>query len=64
MATTYRVTEHWQTGVMTRHLPWLLEMQPQMFVEMSRELAAEKGIKNGETVMVTSAGGGSPAPRS
>ena len=27
VATTYRVSEkHWQTGVMTRHLPWLLEM--------------------------------------
>jgi len=48
VATTYRVSEHWQTGVMTRHLPWLLEMQPQMFVEMGRDLAAEKGIKNGD----------------
>ena len=28
-ATTYRVSEHWQTGVMTRHVPWLLEMVPQ-----------------------------------
>jgi formate dehydrogenase major subunit len=42
---------------MTRHTPWLLEMQPQMFVEMSRELAAEQGIKNGEKVMVESARG-------
>ena len=57
VATTYRVSEHWQTGVMTRHLPWLLEMQPQMFVEMDRDLAAEKGIKNGDTVVVTSARG-------
>ena len=39
VGTTYRVTEHWQTGVLTRHLPWLLEMQPQIFVEMSKELA-------------------------
>jgi formate dehydrogenase major subunit len=51
------VSEHWQTGVMTRHLPWALEMQPQMFVEISRELAAEKGIKNGEMVNVVSARG-------
>jgi formate dehydrogenase major subunit len=57
VATTYRVTEHWQTGVMTRHSPWLLEMQPQQFVEMSRELAAEKGIKNGDTLKVSSARG-------
>jgi formate dehydrogenase major subunit len=57
VATTYRVSEHWQTGVMTRHLPWLLEMQPQMFVEMSQELGAEKGIKSGDKVVVTSARG-------
>ncbi len=54
---TYRVTEHWQTGLMTRHVPWLLEAQPQMFVELSKELAKEKGIKNGEKVNVTSARG-------
>jgi formate dehydrogenase major subunit len=57
VATTYRVSEHWQTGVMTRHEPWLLEMQPQMFVEMSEELAREKGIRNGEKVMVKSGRG-------
>ena len=54
VATTYRVVEHWQTGVMTRHQPYLLEMQPQMFVEMSTELAKLKGIKNGERVVVSS----------
>jgi len=54
VATTYRVTEHWQTGLMTRHTPWLLEAMPQMFVEMSEELAKEKGIANGEKVMVES----------
>jgi formate dehydrogenase major subunit len=57
VGTTYRVVEHWQTGVMTRHQPWLLEMQPQMFVELSEELAALKGIKNGERVLATSARG-------
>ena len=57
VGTTYRVTEHWQTGAMTRNLPWLAEMQPDMFVEMSRELAAEKGIKNGDRVTVRSARG-------
>jgi formate dehydrogenase major subunit len=54
VATTYRVVEHWQTGVMTRWQPWLLEMQPQVFVEMSEELATLKGIKNGERVRVSS----------
>jgi formate dehydrogenase major subunit len=57
VASTYRVTEHWQTGVMTRHTPWLLEMQPQQFVEMSKELAGEKGIKNGDRVKVKSGRG-------
>jgi len=57
VATTSRVTEHWQTGVMTRHTPWLLEMQPQQFVEMSLELAADKGIKGGDRVKVKSGRG-------
>ncbi len=57
VATTYRVSEHWQTGVMTRHEPWLLEMQPQMFVEMSDELAKEKNIVNGDKVIVKSGRG-------
>jgi len=57
VCTTYRVTEHWQTGLMTRRVPWLLEMEPQMFVEMSKKLAQEKGIRNGERVVVKSARG-------
>jgi formate dehydrogenase major subunit len=57
VATTYRVCEHWQTGVMTRWQPWLIEAQPQVFVEMSHELADMKGIKNGEKVAVKSARG-------
>ncbi len=57
VATTYRVSEHWQTGVLTRHLPWQLEMMPQQFVEISKELAQEKGIKSGDKVTVSSARG-------
>jgi formate dehydrogenase major subunit len=57
VCTTYRVTEHWQTGVMTRWTPWLIELEPQMFVEMSKELAKEKGILGGDRVMVKSARG-------
>ena len=57
VGTTYRVSEHWQTGAMTRNLPWLVEMQPEMFVEMSPQLAEERGIANGEHVMVESARG-------
>jgi formate dehydrogenase major subunit len=57
VCSTYRVSEHWQTGVMTRWSPWLLELQPEMFVEMSPELARLKGIKNGDKVAVKSARG-------
>jgi formate dehydrogenase major subunit len=57
VGTTYRVSEHWQTGVLTRWCPWLAEMQPGMFVEMSEELAKLKGIKNGDKCVVSSARG-------
>ena len=57
VCSTYRLTEMWQTGSMTRNLPWLVEAQPNMFVEIGKELAAEKGIKNGEQVVVSSARG-------
>jgi len=57
VCTTYRVTEHWQTGVMTRHTDWLLELEPQIFVEMSKELAKEKGINSGDKVIVSSVRG-------
>jgi formate dehydrogenase major subunit len=52
VCSTYRVTEHWQTGVLTRWLPWLIEAEPQMFCEMSLELAKLKEIKNGDRVVV------------
>jgi formate dehydrogenase major subunit len=57
VGTTYRVSEHWQTGVMTRTQAWLMELQPAVFVEMSQELAALQGIENGERVNVSSARG-------
>lgn len=57
VATTYRVTEHWQTGVLSRNVPWLLELQPRLFVEMSRELAKEKKVRSGDMVEVASARG-------
>ena len=57
VATTYRLTEHMHTGSITRNLPWLVELMPSLFCEMSRELAAEKGIQNGDPVVVRSARG-------
>jgi formate dehydrogenase major subunit len=53
-ATTYRLTEQYLSGPMSRWLPWLNELQPEMFVEISQELATEKGIKNLDWVVVTS----------
>ena len=55
--TTYRLTEHHTGGVMTRWLPWLAELQPAGFVEISRELAAEKGIHDGDWVTLSTARG-------
>jgi len=51
--TTYRLTEHHLSGVMSRWLPWLAELQPELFVEIGRELAHEKGIANLETVKIS-----------
>ncbi len=50
--TTYRLTEHHTAGGMSRFLPHLAELQPEMFVELSPELATELGIKNGDDVCV------------
>jgi len=52
VCSTYRVSEHWQAGAMTRSLPWLNELFPELFVEMSEELAAAKGIANGDLVKI------------
>ena len=52
--TTYSVTEHWCGGGETRNVPNLLEAEPQLYVEMSPELAKEKGIKNGDGIIVES----------
>ncbi len=57
VCTTYRLVEHWQAGQMTRNLPWMVELQPEMFVELSEELADEKGIVNGGKVIVETARG-------
>ena len=54
VATTYRVVEHWQAGQMTRNLPWLVEQMPNMFVELSEELAdsLDPKVKNGDEIIV------------
>jgi len=47
LATTYRLTEQHTSGAMSRWLSWLSELQPEMFCEVSPELAAECGLENG-----------------
>jgi formate dehydrogenase major subunit len=54
VATTYRLTEHYLSGPMSRFNSWLNELQPEMFVELSPELAAERGIVHGGWLTVTS----------
>jgi formate dehydrogenase major subunit len=53
--TTYRLTEHHTAGGMSRTLPYLAELQPEFFVEVSPELAAERGLVNGEFATLVSA---------
>ena len=44
--TTYRLTEHHTAGGMSRTLPYLTELQPEMFCEVSPRLARERGLEN------------------
>jgi formate dehydrogenase major subunit len=46
VATTYRLTEHHTAGGMSRFLPYLAELQPAFFCEVSPELAAERGLEH------------------
>ena len=43
--TTYRLTEHHTAGGMSRWLPYLSELQPEFFCEVSPELAEERGLE-------------------
>jgi formate dehydrogenase major subunit len=54
VAFTFRLTEHYLSGPMSRFNGWLNELQPEMFVEMSPELAAERGVAHGDWVVVSS----------
>jgi formate dehydrogenase major subunit len=47
VATTYRLTEHHTAGGMSRWVPHLAELQPEMFCEVSPELARERGLEHG-----------------
>jgi formate dehydrogenase major subunit len=49
---TYRLTEHHLSGSMSRWLPWLTALQPELFVELSPEHAREVGATNLDEVRI------------
>jgi formate dehydrogenase major subunit len=57
VVTTYRLTEHHTSGAMSRWLPWLSELQPELFCEISPTLAGEVGVKNADFVTVSTSRG-------
>jgi formate dehydrogenase major subunit len=56
-ATTYRLTEHFTAGGMSRWTPYLAELQPEFFCEVSPELAAERELEHGGWATIVSARG-------
>jgi formate dehydrogenase major subunit len=50
---TYRLTEHHTAGGMTRTLSHLAELQPELFTEISPELAGELGLKHGDYATIS-----------
>jgi formate dehydrogenase major subunit len=53
--TTFRVTEHHTAGGMSRWVSWLAELQPEMFCEVSQELAREKALRHGDWATISTA---------
>ncbi len=51
--TTYRLTEHHTAGGMSRWIPWLSELQPVFFAEISPRLAHQVGVDNGDWIVVS-----------
>jgi formate dehydrogenase major subunit len=50
--TSYRLTEHHTAGGMSRTVSHLSELQPELFCEVSPELAAERGLEHGDWATV------------
>ncbi len=57
VATTYRLTEHHTAGGMSRWQPYLAELQPEFFCEVSPELAAERNLEHTGWATIVSARG-------
>ncbi|SFO91573.1 molybdopterin-dependent oxidoreductase [Actinomadura madurae] len=54
VATTYRLTEHHTAGGMSRWQPYLAELQPEFFCEVSPELAARRRLEHGGWATIVS----------
>ncbi|WP_405143294.1 molybdopterin-dependent oxidoreductase [Sphaerisporangium sp. NBC_01403] len=57
VVTTYRLTEHFTAGGMSRWLPYLAELQPEMFCEISPALAEERTLEHGGWATIITARG-------
>jgi formate dehydrogenase major subunit len=55
VATTFRLTEQHTAGGMSRKVPWLGELQPEMFAEIDPVLARERGIEDGGWMTIETA---------
>jgi formate dehydrogenase major subunit len=55
VVTSYRLTEHHTAGGMSRTLPYLAELQPELFCEVSPELAGERGLEHGAWATIVTA---------
>ncbi|TQJ91268.1 formate dehydrogenase [Streptomyces sp. SLBN-31] len=55
VVTTYRLTEHFTAGGMSRWSSYLSELQPEMFCELSPELAEERGLEHGGWATIVTA---------
>jgi formate dehydrogenase major subunit len=55
--TTYGVVEHFCAGAITRNIPWLNEIAPEPYAEISKNLARTIGVEEGDKVEVSSARG-------
>ncbi len=53
--TTYRLTEHHTAGGMSRTVPYLAELQPEFFCEVSPQLAAERRLEHGGWATIVTA---------
>ncbi len=57
VVTTYRLTEHHTAGAMSRNVPHLAELQPEMFCEVGPALALERDLEHGGWATISTSRG-------